>query len=140
VLAAGARAVIATDQDDVMQAVRGHTGGTGADLVLDLITGPGQTDLIKAVRPGGTLVAAGVLDPRPTPAPEDTAITMIRYRSFEHTLDPVVVRRMAAFLTAGVRLGTICPVIDTKFTLEDVVGAHRRLEAGGHTGKIVVTV
>ncbi|GAA4615489.1 zinc-dependent alcohol dehydrogenase family protein [Actinoallomurus liliacearum] len=140
-LAAGAAAVIATDQVDVVEAVRHHTGGTGADIVLDLVTGPGQQDLVKAARPGGTLVAAGFLDPRPTPFPRSTPLTIFSYQSFEHTLDAVVVKRMAAFLNAGVRLGALRPAIDTVFALDDVVEAHRHREKGLHTGgKIVVTV
>ena len=72
-LAAGAAAVIATDHMDVAEAVRSHTGGTGADIVLDVVMGPGQQDLLKAARAGGTLVAAGFLDPRPTPFPSEPA-------------------------------------------------------------------
>ncbi|MEV5709352.1 zinc-dependent alcohol dehydrogenase family protein [Actinoallomurus sp. NPDC052274] len=141
-LAGGAAAVIATDQMDVVEAVRRHTGGSGADIVLDLVTGPGQQDLVKAARPGGTLVAAGFLDPRPTPSPESTRLTIFSYQSFEHTLDAVVVKRMAAFLNAGVRLGALRPAVDDKvFALDDVVEAHRHLEKGLHAGrKIVVTV
>jgi NADPH:quinone reductase-like Zn-dependent oxidoreductase len=140
-LAAGAAAVIATDHVDVADAVHHHTGGTGADIVLDLVMGPGQQDLLEAARPGGTLVAAGFLDPRPTPFPTSTPLTVFSYRSFEHTLDAVVVKRMAAFLNAGVRLGALRPAIDAVFTLDDVVEAHRHLEKGLHAGKkIVVTV
>ena len=103
--------------------------------------GPGQQDLLKAARPGGTLVAAGFLDPRPTPFPASAPLTIFRYRSFEHTLDAVAVKRMAAFLNAGVRLGALRPAIDTVFALDDVAEAHRHLEKGLHAGKkIVVTV
>jgi len=102
--------------------------------------GPGQPDLLKAARPEGTLVAAGVLDPRPAPFP-GTPLTIFRYRSFEHTLDPVVVKRMAAYLNAAVRLGALRPAIGKVFALDDVVEAHRHLEQGLHAGKkIVVTV
>jgi NADPH:quinone reductase-like Zn-dependent oxidoreductase len=138
-LAAGAAAVIATDDADVAEAVRHHTGGTGADIVLDLVMGPGQQDLLKAARPGGTLVAAGYLDPRPTPFPS-APLTIFRYRSFDHTLDAVVVKRMAAFLNAGVRLGALRPAIGNVFAIDDVTEAHRHLEKGLNTGKIVVTV
>ncbi|MFJ9368752.1 zinc-dependent alcohol dehydrogenase family protein [Nocardia sp. NPDC101769] len=140
-IAAGAAAVIATDHMDVVEAVRHQTGGTGADIVLDVVMGPGQQDLLKAARPGGTLVAAGFLDPRPTPFPTSTPLTIFGYRSFEHTLDAVVVKRMAAFLNAGVRLGTLWPAIDKVFAFDDVVEAHRHLEKGLHAGKkIVVTI
>jgi NADPH:quinone reductase-like Zn-dependent oxidoreductase len=140
-LAAGAAAVIATDHVDVVEAVRRHTGGTGADIVLDVVMGPGQQDLLKAARPGGTLVAAGFLDPRPTPFPRSTPLTIFSYRSFEHTVDAVVVKRMAAFLNAGVRLGALRPAIAKVFALDNVVEAHRHLEKGLHGGKkIVITV
>jgi NADPH:quinone reductase-like Zn-dependent oxidoreductase len=139
-LAAGAAAVVATDRVDVADAVRRHTGGTGADIVLDLVRGPGQQDLVRAVRPGATLVAAGFLDPRPTPFPNGAALRIFSYASFEHTLDDIAVKRMAAFLNAGVRLGALRPAIDTVFALDDVADAHRHLEKGLHAGKIVVTV
>jgi NADPH:quinone reductase-like Zn-dependent oxidoreductase len=139
-LAAGAAAVIATDHDDIAGAVRRHTGGAGADIVLDLVMGPGLLDLVKAARPEGTLVAAGFVDPRPTPFPVGTPLTIFRYRGFEHTLDPVVVKRMAAFLNAGVRLGALRPAIGKVFALDDVAEAHRHLEKGLHAGKIVVTI
>ncbi|MFE1291476.1 zinc-dependent alcohol dehydrogenase family protein [Streptomyces sp. NPDC058751] len=140
-LAAGAAAVVATDHEDIVQAVDHHTGGTGADIVLDLVKGPGQQDLLKAARPGGTLVAAGFLDPRPTPFPAGPPLTIFSYGSFEHTLDAVVVKRMAAFLDAGVRLGALRPAVDDKvFSLDTVVEAHRHFEKGLHAGKkIVVT-
>ncbi|MDA0160430.1 zinc-dependent alcohol dehydrogenase family protein [Solirubrobacter ginsenosidimutans] len=139
-LSAGAAAVVAVDDKGFVEAVRHHTGGTGADIVLDVVMGPGQLDLLKAARPGGTLVAAGFLDPRPTPFPSGPPLTIFSYRSFEHTLDAVVVKRMAAFMNAGVRLGALRPAIDTVFALDDVVEAHRHLENGPRAGrKIVVT-
>lgn len=139
--AAGAAEVVATDHMDVVAAVRRHTGGAGADIVLDLVGGPGQRDLLQAARPGGTLVAAGFLDPRPTPVPESTQVTVFSYRSFEHTLDTTAVNRMAAVLNAGVSSGELRPAVGKVFALDDVVEAHRHLEQGLHAGrKVVVTV
>lgn len=137
-LAAGAAAVIATDDADLSAAVRQHTGGAGAEIVLDLVMGPGQRDLLKAARQGGTLVAAGFLDPRPTPFPAGASLTIFPYRSFEHTLDDVVVKRMAAFLNAGVRLGTLRPAVGEVFALDEIAEAHRHLEQGRHAGKKIV--
>ncbi|MEU3510861.1 zinc-dependent alcohol dehydrogenase family protein [Streptomyces longwoodensis] len=137
-LAAGAAAVVATDQEDIAEAVAHHSGGTGADLVLDLVGGPGLNEVAAAARPGATLVVAGFLDPRPTPLPAGPSLTTHGYRSFEHTLDPVVVQRMA-FLDAGVRLGALRPAVDdVAFSLDTVVEAHRRLESGLHGGRKVV--
>ncbi|WP_067835716.1 zinc-dependent alcohol dehydrogenase family protein [Nocardia lijiangensis] len=139
-LAAGASGVIVADHDDVVEATHRYTNGAGADIVLDSVMGPGLADLANAAkRFSGTLVTVGWLDPRPAPYPA-SPITMIRYMSFEHTLDPVIVHRITAFLTAGIRTGALRPIIDTVFTLDDIVAAHRYLEQGHHTGKIVATI
>jgi NADPH:quinone reductase-like Zn-dependent oxidoreductase len=136
-LAAGAAAVIATDHDDPVSSVRMVTDGAGADVVLDLVTGPAQAELAVAARPAATLIAAGFLDLRPGPALAD-GVVFDRYRSFEHTLDPAVVQRMAAFLQAGVRRGALHPVVGEVFTMDGVAEAHRRVEDGTQTGKVVV--
>ncbi|MFJ6216133.1 hypothetical protein ACIQGZ_22810 [Streptomyces sp. NPDC092296] len=48
---------------------------------------------------------------------------------------------MAAFLIAGVRLGTRRPAVDAKVSSLDVVEAHRHFEKRPHAGKeIGVTV
>jgi NADPH:quinone reductase len=140
-LEAGAAAVIATDSDDLVKAAQQHTGTAGADIILDFVMGPGLADLANAAKFNGTLVSAGYLDSRPAPFPMKAPLTMYRYMSFEHTLDPTVVQRIAAFLTAGLRTGALRPAIDEVFTLDDIVAVHRYLEQGQQRpGKIVVTV
>ncbi|MCC3314272.1 zinc-binding dehydrogenase [Nocardia africana] len=139
-LAAGAAAVIVTDHDDLVEATHRHTAGAGADIILDSVMGPGLAELANAAKPfSGTLVTVGWLDPRPAPFPA-APITMIRYMSFEHTLDPAAVHRIAAFLDAGIRTGAVQPTIDTVFPLDDIVAAHHYLEEGKHIGKIVATI
>ena len=39
-----------------------------------------------------------------------------------------------------VEQGQLKPVIDTTFPLADAAEAHRRMEAGEHVGKIVLTI
>ena len=138
--AAGAAAVIVTDSDDVGKASRAYTNGAGVDIILDSVMGPGLAELATAARPGGTLLTVGWLDPRPAPMPVNAPLTISRYMSFEHVLDPVVVRRMAAFLTAGLRSGVLRPAVDKAYSLDVVADAHRHLERGQQIGKIVVAV
>jgi NADPH2:quinone reductase len=138
--AAGAAAVISSDHEDVVEAVRKFTHGAGAEIILDSVMGPGLTKLATAAKSNGTLLAIGWLDPRPAPMPMNAPLTIYRYMSFEHTLDPVVVRRIAAFLTAGVRTGALHATVDSQFSLDDVSAAHHRLEQGEQFGKIVVTI
>ncbi|MEU4240578.1 zinc-dependent alcohol dehydrogenase family protein [Actinoplanes sp. NPDC026619] len=139
-LDAGAAAVIATDREDVAEATRRHTGGAGADLILDAVMGPGLAELSLAARLGGTLVTVGWLDPRPASFPANPSLTIHRYMGFADLADPAIVRRAAAFLAAGVRTGVLRPTVDRVFGLADIVEAHRYLEKGTQAGKIVVTV
>jgi NADPH:quinone reductase-like Zn-dependent oxidoreductase len=139
-LEAGAAAVIATDQDELVESARAHTNGAGVDIILDSVMGPGLAELATAARFGGSLITVGWLDSRPASMPMNAPLTIHRYMSFEHTLDPVVVRRMAAFLTAGLRTAALRPTIDRIFDLDHIVDAHRYLEQGQQIGKIVVTV
>jgi NADPH:quinone reductase-like Zn-dependent oxidoreductase len=133
-LAIGASAVVATDEEDLVAAVRRHTDGAGADIVLDLVTGPGQQELAAAARPGASLIAAGFLDLRPAPG---DGPAFERYMSFAHTLDPAVVARMAAHL--GAHLDELRPRVGEVLTMDHVAEAHRQVEQGAGTGKVVVT-
>jgi len=139
-LAAGATAVIATDQDDIVKAARAYTDEEGVEIIVDSVMGPGLAELATAAKRGGTLLTVGWLDPRPASMPMVAPLTIHRYMSFEHVLNPVVVRRMAAFLTAGLRTGALHPAIDKVFTLDEIADAHRHLEEGRQVGKIVVTI
>jgi NADPH:quinone reductase-like Zn-dependent oxidoreductase len=139
-LAAGAAAAIAADHDNVPEAARQYSEGAGADIILDSVMGPGLADLATAARYGGTLVTVGWLDSRPASFPMTAPLTIYRYMGFEHTLDNVVVRRIAAFLGAGLRTGVLRPAIDRVFSLDDIVSAHHYLEEGRQAGKLVVTI
>jgi NADPH:quinone reductase-like Zn-dependent oxidoreductase len=124
----------------VGETARSLTGGAGVELILDSVMGPGLLDLARAARYGGTLVTVGWLDPRPALLPMNAPLTIYRYMGFEHTLDNTVVRRMAAFLGAGVRTGALKPTVDKVFGLDNIVDAHHYLEKGQQIGKIVGTV
>lgn len=96
---------------------------------------------MDATRTGGSLVAAGFLDPRPTPAPPDDRVAVVNYRSFDDVLNPVVLQRMSDHLAPALADGSLRPSIDTVFSVDQVSDAHRRFEQGLHAGrKIVVTV
>lgn len=138
-LSAGAAVVITSDRDDVVGVARNHTDGVGVDIIVDSVMGPGLAELAGAAKFGGTLVTVGWLDPRPASFPMNP-ITIHRYASFEHTLDPAAVRRIASFLGAGLRCAALRPTVDRVFTFADIADAHRHLELGQQVGKIVVTV
>ncbi|SHL40933.1 zinc-dependent alcohol dehydrogenase family protein [Streptomyces yunnanensis] len=143
-LAAGAAHVVVTEEEDVVARVLDLTGGRGAELVFDAIAGPGVLELAKAVAAGGTLMEYGVLSGEPTPYPGFAlgmpALNMRTYTLFETTGDPQRLRRGEAFVASGLRSGAFRPVVDRVFDLDEIVEAHRYMEAGAQVGKIVVRV
>jgi NADPH:quinone reductase-like Zn-dependent oxidoreductase len=86
------------------------------------------------------VIVVGWLDDRPATFPMNWPLTVIGYRSFEHTTDPTAVGRIAAFLNAGLRSRVLKPVIDTVFRFDDVAEAHRHLDEASSVGQIVITV
>jgi NADPH:quinone reductase-like Zn-dependent oxidoreductase len=143
-LKAGAAHVIATEEGDIVKQVRALTGESGATLAVDAVGGEGVQKVVTAVAPGGTLVLYGWLDPSPIPMPiaadfRDRGVHW--YSFFELTTDqPQQLRRAEHFINAGLRSGSLSPVIDRTFDLDDVAQAHRYLESNAQIGKIVLTV
>ncbi|GGN60742.1 NADPH:quinone reductase [Streptomyces albiflavescens] len=140
----GAEAVVVTGEEDVVTRVNELTDGHGARVIFDPVGGPALADLIGAAAPGGTVIVYGALSSEATTLPVwgliGKSLTIRGYKVFELTTD--VERRKAAvdWVLDGLARETLRPVIDTVFPLEDIVGAHRRLESGSQVGKIVVTV
>ncbi|MFC9294181.1 zinc-dependent alcohol dehydrogenase family protein [Streptomyces sp. NPDC057011] len=143
-LDAGAAEVIVTDEGPVAPRVLALTGGRGAEFVFDAVAGPGVVDLARAVAPGGTLLVYGALSGEVTPYPGFElgmpALNMRTYTALETTTDPRRLRRAEAFVSSGLRTGAFRPVVDRVFGLEEIVEAHRYMEAGAQVGKIVVAV
>ncbi|WP_440101094.1 zinc-dependent alcohol dehydrogenase family protein [Streptosporangium sp. H16] len=142
-LDAGAAHVIVTDDEDLVTAVKEFTGGSGVRLAFDPIAGPGVEEIAWGIAPGGRLVVYGKLDPRPTPLPNAQsypALTTRTYTLFEVTTDPQRLARGVAFVNAGLTSGSLNPLIDRVFDLEDIAEAHQHMETNTQIGKIVVTV
>lgn len=142
-LDAGAAHVIVTDEQDLAEAALELTDGRGLDVAFDAIAGPGLEDMATAMAPNGTIVIHGRLSGEPTIYPTATLPDLIvrSFTLFAMTRDEQRLRRAAAFVSAGLRAGDFTPVVDRVFDgLDEIVEAHRYLEAGRQVGKIVVTV
>lgn len=137
----GAAHVVVTESEDVTAAVRGITGGAGADLVFDAIGGPGFAALGDALRPGGTAVLYGWQDPRPVTLSRNWPQTTHTYANGAPARTPEGRRRAFGFIGSGLRDGSLAPVIAETFDgLDRIADAHRLMESGAHTGKIVLRV
>ena len=112
--------------------------------MFDSAGGPGFETLAKSAAAGATLVLYGALDPRPTVIPPFDVFA--RDLTIRGVALPVLARddqRLAAlkrFVSEGLASGALRPTIARTFAFDDIVAAHRFVEAGEHIGKIVVTV
>lgn len=144
-LAAGADHVVVTETDDLPASVMSATGNAGAHIIFDPVSGPFVETLAQAAAPGGKLFIYGLLDPRPTPYPLYAAfqkqLWMRAFALFEFTTQPAQLAKAKDFVLSGLESGALRPVIDErKFTMAEMVQAHRYLESNSQFGKIVVTV
>ncbi|MEU8620838.1 zinc-dependent alcohol dehydrogenase family protein [Streptomyces sp. NPDC048623] len=140
-LKAGAAHVITTDTEDLVDEVRRITGGAGADLAFDAIGGPGFARLGDALRPGGTAVLYGWLDPRPVELSMNWPLTVHAYDNGALARTAEGRRLASGFIGSGLRDGSLAPVIAETFDgLDAMPAAHRLMESNTHLGKIVVRV
>ena len=144
--ALGADVVIDYATEDYVEAVQAATGGTGVDVVLDVIGGDYLPRNISCLRINGRIVQVGVMSGAPVPFNPMALMgkraaligTTLRARPIEEKI--AVTRQFAAEMLPHVAAGAMAPVIDSRFALADAPAAHERMEANLNAGKIVLDV
>lgn len=143
-LDAGAKHVIATEEQDLVKEILALTDGKGARVVFDPVGGPTVAKLTQATAKQGILFIYGALSTDPTPLPLFDVlgkwVTIRGYVMMEVVIDPARFEKAKAFVNDGLKDGSLKPVIAKTFPLSDIVEAHRYLESNQQVGKVVVTV
>lgn len=132
--------------EDFVDAVKAATAGRGVDVILDIVGGEYLDRNLRALAVDGRLVQIGVQG-GPKATIDLSRVLTRRLTITGSTLRPRSVEEKAA-IAAGLRrevwplveAGRVAPVIDSVFALEQVADAHRRLESGGHIGKVMLTL
>lgn len=141
---AGADHVIATAEEDLVATVMTITGGKGARVVLDPIGGPNIAILAEAMATRGILLEYGALSADEGPFPQfavlGKSLTLKGYLYNEIVSDDDALARAKAFILAGLRDGSLTPLISRTFTFDEIQEATRLLESNEQVGKIVLTV
>lgn len=120
---------------DIAREVRGLTG-VGADVVVDCVGEKTWDSSLKALRPMGRLVTCGA-----TTGPH-VSLDLRRLFWFQWTLMGSTMgsdREFREIVALGER-GTLRPVIDTVFPLEEGAKAFARMAEGRQLGKLVIEV
>lgn len=133
--ALGADAVIDSTAEDVPKAVKAHTHGRGADIVIEHVGVATWDASVRSLASGGRLVTCGATTG--FSASLDLRHLFARQLTFVGSYMGAKSDLLAA--ADGFFRGWYAPVIDTTMPLADAADAHRRLEAGHQFGKVVLT-
>jgi putative PIG3 family NAD(P)H quinone oxidoreductase len=142
----GANLVIDYTKDDFATAIAHATDGKGVDVVLDVIGGDYTVRNVSCLALKGRIIQVGTMAGPSTnfnvaslmPKRASITGTVLRPRPKEEKI--AVSRAFADALLPDFDAGVLRPIIDTRFALDQIVDAHRHMEANANIGKIVVTV
>ncbi|UYM07806.1 zinc-binding dehydrogenase [Solicola gregarius] len=134
---------IVLEGDGFTERTRAALPDGGADAAVDLIGGSAVLETLRLLRPGATACNSGSLSDTWV-IPDFEPIAMIpsgRKLTVFHSNDVHDARVSGPLLRAvvdQVERGEVAPNIDTVYTLEQTIDAHRRMAANEATGKLVV--
>jgi NADPH2:quinone reductase len=143
--ALGARRAINYRTQDFVEVIREITGGTGVDLILDIMGGSYVNRNLAALAVEGRLVQIGLMGGE-TASVDLRRVMGRRLTITGSTLRPRSVEEKGAIAAALARevwpaleQGIVRPIVYKTFPLTDAAGAHRLMESSEHIGKIVLT-
>jgi NADPH2:quinone reductase len=140
----GAEAAIDYGAEDWLEAVRGLTGGRGADVIYDPVGGEvGERSLRCLAWHGRYLVVGFAAGPIPSLAANRLLLketsAMGVYWGGASAADPALAPRVRAAVLALYRAGKLQPLIGGRYPLERADAALASLAGRGSIGKIVLT-
>jgi zinc-binding alcohol dehydrogenase/oxidoreductase len=121
---------------DWVKAAREATGGQGPDLIIDGTGGVTFDKALDAARPGGRIVSYGAT----TGATPELTVRRVFWKQLNilgSTMgSPEDFRSMLAFFSSG----SVRPVVDRVFPLEDAARALEHMDRAAQFGKIVLRI
>jgi len=133
--------------EDFVDAVKKITGGTGANVILDMVGGDYIERNYEAAAVEGRIVQIAFLSGTPKATANFAKLMVKRLHHTGSTLRPrsnadkaAMVAAIEAKVMPLLRDGRIKPLMDSTFPLEKAADAHRRMETSEHVGKIVLAV
>jgi putative PIG3 family NAD(P)H quinone oxidoreductase len=141
----GAEILINYREQDFVEVLREHTGGAGADVILDNMGAKYLARNIDALATGGRLVVIGMQGG--TRAEVDLGLLMRKRAAVIATSLRARPAAEKATIVAAVRehvwplieSGRVRPIVHGTYPLAAAADAHRELEASSHIGKVLLT-
>jgi len=142
----GASLVVDYTTQDFAKEVADYTNGRGVDVVLDVIGGDYTVRNVACLAQKGRIIQVGTMAGPSKDfnvaslMPKRASITgtVLRPRPKEEKI--AVSQAFAEALLPDFDAGVLKPIIDKRFTIDQIVAAHQHMEANANVGKIVVTI
>ena len=129
---------------DFVEVARELTGGTGPDVILDMVGGPYMQRNIDLLAPDGRISqiafqqgSKAEVDFLPLLMKRGT-LTASTLRARPVEMKAKLARALTEHVVPLLASGKVRPPVDSTFPLEDVASAHARMDGGEHVGKIVL--
>lgn len=143
-LDAGAKHVIVTDDEDLVERVMSITQNKGCRVIFDAIAGQIVNQLVKAASYEGIIFEYGALSLEPTPFPLmislEKGLSIRGYTLFQLTSCPEKKERGKKYVYEGLKSGRLKPVIDKIFPFDKIAESQQYMESNQQNGKIVVKI
>ncbi len=142
----GAERAINYRDEDFVAVVKEATGGTGLDLILDMVGGDYVQRNIEALAPDGRLVYIAFLGGPKVEVNllpvmlKRLTITGSTLRARPVTFKADIAGKLKEKVWPLVEKGEVKPVMAERFPLAEAAAAHRLMETSSHIGKIVLTI
>lgn len=144
--ALGAHHAINYRTEDFVARVKDITGGAGCAVVLDMVGGDYVPRNLQCLAEDGRHVSIAVQGGASATIPifdvmrRRLTLTGSTLRARDAGFKALVTDEIARTVWPHVEAGRLKPAIDRTFPLAEAAEAHRRMEAGDHVGKIVLTM
>lgn len=144
-VAHGADHAINYKTQDFVEAVKALTYGRGVNVVLDMVGGDYVARNMKCLAEDGRHVSIAVQGGAMATVPvfeimrRRLTLTGSTLRARDTAFKSLVADELSRQVWPHVEAGKLKPAIDKVFPLTEAADAHRRMEAGSHMGKIVLT-
>ncbi|MEL6346395.1 MAG: NAD(P)H-quinone oxidoreductase [Myxococcota bacterium] len=145
-LALGAMKAINRHETAFVDAARTWTGGQGVDVILDPVGASYLGDNLKALAVYGRMVLIGLLGGRHGEIDLGRVLvrrlrivgSVLRARSIAEKAE--ILAAMQADIWPDLAAGSLKPIIDQIFPIQDAEAAHQRMKHNHNVGKIILTI